>query len=91
VAKPQAGQSYKLTGETIGTEPGAIKTGAVGKVREVVPAKEPGAHDDKEDAVVLEFSEPTLVMEDGAPKVGEAIRAVSFGLDFFSENFEGVK
>ena len=89
MARPREGETYTLTGEAIGVGPGSIASGTKMKVRELVPADVKGAHTDTEDAVVMEFEEPTLGVDDkGEPVIGSVTRAVSFGLDFFADNFQ---
>ncbi len=88
MTKPQAGDSYELTGETIGNPPNEVKTGTVVTVREVVAADEAGAHDDTEDAVVVEYEVPTLGVDgDGEPAVIQTARAFSVGVSQFGELF----
>lgn len=62
MSAPEPGASYTYTGNQLGSNDGpnyglAIQSGTVVKVREVVPADQPGAHDDTEDAVVVETDE----------------------------------
>ena len=103
---PAEGSRYELT-QAIGQGPGALLPGIVMTVREVVPAKEEGAHDKSDDAVVLTFTEdaPVIVRESPAnPDTGElgpisahevgrgkAERAVSVGLSDFAQTFKEAK
>lgn len=87
-SKPAAGDTYSLTGGGIGGGAGALYPGQVVTVREVVPADEPGAHDNSEDAVVVEWTEPGPVLgDDGKVTRGENPRAISVGLSQFSDLF----
>lgn len=53
--RPKSGETYKLaTDEPLGNGPDAIKPGTTVTVREIVKADTPGAHDNSEDAVVVE-------------------------------------
>jgi hypothetical protein len=80
-SKPEVGGTYRLTGGGIGDGPGALYAGQVVTVREVVPAREPGAHDTTEDSVVVEWTEPGPVMgDDGNVTRGENTRAISVSL-----------
>ena len=92
MAAPKSGDVYVYTGtETIGNGPGSIRPGQTFTVREVVDANQNGAHDDSEDAVVLEFDdpEPTVgLTDDGEPSVVHARRAWSVGVDQFNAEFE---
>lgn len=87
--KPQEGDVYTLNAEAeaIGVDAGALVPGTTVTVREVVPAAEPGAHDDSEDAVVVEWGAPSLVRGENGVEVGESPRAMSFGLDDFTNRF----
>lgn len=86
--KPQTGETYTLSAdEPIGVDAGALVPGTSVIVREVVPAGEPGAHDDSEDAVVVEWSAPALVRGDNGVELGESPRAMSFGLADFADRF----
>lgn len=79
--------SYEYVGDTIGVN-ADMKPGTVVTVREVVDADTPGAHDDSEDAVVIEWETPSLVTdENGDPQVGHVKRAMSFGVDRFKTDF----
>lgn len=89
---PKAGDSFRLTQDNLGDGPGAIYAGQQVTVREVVDADQPGAHDDSEDAVVIEWTEPGPVRgDDGRVKMGEVPRAVSIGVAQFHEMFEEAK
>lgn len=86
---PKAGDTYRLSADNLGDGPGAIYAGQSVTVREVVPANEAGAHDDTEDAVVIEWNEPGPVMgDDRKVRMGEVPRAVSVSLDQFATLFE---
>jgi hypothetical protein len=62
---PAVGATYTYSGETaIGVGPGSLAPGTPVRVREVVPADVPGAHDDTEDAVVIEWDEEDAVVTD---------------------------
>lgn len=57
-AKPKPGETYTYTADKpLGTDPGAIPPGTKVTVREVVKAATTGAHDDTEDAAVVETTE----------------------------------
>jgi hypothetical protein len=87
--KPAEGDSFRLT-EPVGQGTGALYPGQVVTVREVVPAKEPGAHDFSEDAVVVTWDEPAPVLDDeGNYAQGTVARAWSCGLAEFRRIFEG--
>lgn len=62
-----------------GNEPGALEEGLIGTVREIVPAAVIGAHNDSEDAVVVEF-----------PQDGAGPRAVAFGVNHVAEFLEQI-
>lgn len=80
-SKPEVGGAYRLTGGGIGVGAASLYPGQVVTVREVVPAEEPGAHDDREDSVVVEWTEPGPVRgDDGQVTRGENLRAVSVSL-----------
>jgi hypothetical protein len=70
---PEAGDAYTYSAsEPLGNDPGSVAPGTRVTVREVVPADVQGAHDDSEDAVVVET-------EDG--------RAWSVGLQTFASDY----
>lgn len=87
--KPKPGDTYRLsTEEPLGTDAHAIPSGTLVTVREIVPADTIGAHDDSEDAVVVETTVPALSYdEDGKPYVGETTRAWSVGLAQFATDY----
>lgn len=94
---PKAGSTFAFKGVTnddgnrtaLGNEPGAVKIGTVVTVREVVKADESGAHDGKEDAVVVEWDEPSLGYDhNNNPVVATAKRAWAVGADSFDDLFE---
>lgn len=59
----EPGTRFRYVGnEPLGQGPGTLFPGTVVNVREVVPADEPGAHDDQEDAVVIEWEEEDVVV-----------------------------
>lgn len=87
---PKPGATFRLT-SALGVGPGSLMEGQEVTVREVVDAEDPGAHDNTEDAVVVEWQEPSLVLGDeGRPVSGMANRAVSVSVDQFRELFEEV-
>lgn len=60
--KPKAGDVYRYVGTTpLGIDAGALLPGTEVTVREVVEAGTPGAHDNTEDAVVVEWEAPGTV------------------------------
>lgn len=82
---PKAGSRFTFKGvpdddgnlTAYGNEPGAVKIGTEVEVRESV-----------EDAVVVEWDEPSLSTDDeGNPVVGKARRAWSVGSDDFNTMF----
>lgn len=86
---PSEGDRYRFTADAVGTDAGRVSPGTVVTVREVVPASEPGAHDDSSDAVVVEWTEPTLGVDDnGEPAVLDTPRAWSVSVDEFTDLFE---
>lgn len=87
--KPKPGDAYRLSTEgPLGTDQHAIPTGTLVTVREIVKADTIGAHDDSEDAVVVEAPMPALSYdEDGKPYVGETLRAWSVGLERFDTDY----
>lgn len=87
-SKPEVGGTFSLTGGGIGDGPGALYPGQVVTVREFVAADEPGAHDNTEDSVVVEWSEAGPVLgDDGKVTRGETPRAVSVSAASFTELF----
>lgn len=72
--KPQAGDRYRYVGELpLGIDAGQLLPGAIVTIRNVgteekpagvLPADEPGAHDDTEDAVIIEWEAPGTVITD---------------------------
>lgn len=89
--KVEEGQSFRLkAGDGLGTGPGMLLPGQEVTVRETVPANESGAHDNSEDAVVVEWTEPGILIdpETGNMTRGEVPRAVSIGVSQFSDLFE---
>lgn len=94
---PKPGDSVRFVGVdvdgqrvAVGNMPGRIDVGTVMVVREVVPASEPGAHDDSEDAVVLSFVTPEAIVVDGEAVLVDVLRAWSVGVSEFDDLFEGV-
>lgn len=86
---PKAGDKFRLAADNLGDGPGAIYAGQGVTVREFVPASESGAHDDTEDAVVIEWTEPGPVMgDDRKVTMGQVPRAVSVGAEQFATMFE---
>lgn len=72
--KPKPGDRFRFVGATpLGIDNGALLPGTIVTIRNlgtddkpvgVLPAEEPGAHDDTEDAVVIEWEAPgTVVVE----------------------------
>ena len=87
-SKPKAGDTYRLTQEVLGDGPGSIYEGQVVTVRDVGPADVQGAHDDSEESVVIEWTEPGHVRgDDGKIRMGEVPRAVSIAASQFSDLF----
>ena len=73
MTKPKPGDKFRYSAdEPLGNDPGAIKPGTKVQVREVVSAGTTGAHDDSEDAVVVETTQG---------------RAWSVGLSVFSDDY----
>lgn len=90
MAQPKVGGSFRYNGdEPIGVDAGALIPGTIVTVREIVPAGEPGAHDDTEDAAVIEWTSPGLVSDDEGMSVAEVPRAMSVGVDAFPDLFVG--
>lgn len=96
-SKPQAGDRYVYTGEEpIGVDAGALLPGTVVTLRNVgtedepsavVKADEPGAHDDRSDAVVVVWEAPSIVIgDDGKMKAGVTERAMSIPLTSYEVN-----
>ncbi len=86
--KPEAGETYRLTGGVIGNGPGLIYPNQIVKVREYVPADVPGAHNSSEDAVVVGWDEDGPVMgEDGTITRGASRRAYAVGVGAFADQF----
>lgn len=89
--KPQPGDRYTYSAEEPTGLPGSpaiVRPGTVVTVREVVPADTPGAHDDSEDAVVVEHAEPQVGYDDdGTPEIVYAPRAWSVGLKAFATDY----
>lgn len=86
--KPEAGETYRLTSGIGGFGPAALYPGQVVTVREVVEADVAGAHNDAEDAVVIELGEDGPVMgDDGQVTRGTVTRATSVSLATFGDFF----
>lgn len=82
---------YRYTGPDVGNPPGTIKTGTVCSIREHVPADVTGAGDDTADVIVLEFTEPSLGVDDeGNPAIVTTTRAWAYPADSFTADFEEV-
>lgn len=65
-----------------------LKAGAVGTVVDKVPAGERGAHNDREDAIVLEFDdESRRIGKDGSVEVLPAKRRVAFAASLFGPGY----
>ena len=86
---PDPSKTYRLL-DTIGNgSPGTIYAGQEVRIREVVEASTPGAHNDREDAVVVEFEEDSPVLnEEGKIVRGKAVRSTSIASDQFLTLFE---
>lgn len=88
MADVKQGAAYRFDGETpIGIDSNALPVDQVVEVREVVQADITGAHDDSEDAVVVEWDAPALVRGENGMEVGSTRRAMSIGMSFFETNF----
>lgn len=62
-SSPKPGGTFKYTGERRGQrDDAALLTGTVVTVRETVPAATPGAHDNTEDSVVIEWTQEAEVI-----------------------------
>lgn len=72
----------------LGADANALFPGQAVTVREIVPADQPGAHDDSEDAVVVEWEVPDRVRTEDGWGMGTAQRAMSIGLSQFHDLFE---
>lgn len=84
---PKPGETYRLDGPDLGIDTNALRTGTVVEVRELVTADTIGAHNDREDAVVVEWDHPVVVYIDDEPALGTSRRAISVGLDAFRDTF----
>lgn len=83
-----AGDTYTYSGEEpIGVDAGALTPGTTVTVRETVAAGDPGAHDDSEDCVVIEWEAPALVQGENGVEVGSAPRAMSISTEQFNDMF----
>lgn len=90
MAQPKAGGAFKYNGtDPIGSDSGALVPGTKVTVREIVPAGVKGAHDDTEDAAVIEWEAPALVQGENGAEVGYVTRAMSIGVASFTANFVG--
>ena len=90
VTDPETGeQSEQTVYGPHGSDQFAMRPGVQVEVRELVSADTPGAHNGEDDAVVVEWDQPTLEMVDGEPRVGAARRATSFSEAEFDSMFEG--
>lgn len=87
--KPKPGDTYRLaTDEPLGNGELAIPPGTLVTVREIVKAEDPGAHDDTEDAVVVEGEQYPIVLDRGnGPEVAYTARAWSVGLEAFARDY----
>jgi hypothetical protein len=83
-AKPAAGGRYRYTGTELY---GDLAPDELVTVREVVPADEPGAHDNSEDAVVVEWEVPSRVRTENGWGHGVVPRALSVGVSTFGDLF----
>lgn len=90
MAKPQEGADFTYDGaEPIGVDSGALMPGTVVTVREVVAAKESGAHNHREDAAVIEWDAPALIRVDGGGvELGTSRRAMSVSVVDFTRDFK---
>lgn len=73
----EPGQRFRLLTDH-GNPPLHVRAGSIGTVREVVSADVLGAHNDYEDAVVLEFEDHSVTYEEGEPAIAASRRAVAF-------------
>lgn len=84
----EPGDRYTYSGKApIGADAGALVPGTAVRIRETVPAGEPGAHDDSEDSIVIEWDAPALVQGENGVEVGTAPRAMSIGAAQFGDLF----
>lgn len=87
---PEVGERFRLSAP-LGAGTGALIRGQVVTVREFIEASTKGAHDDSEDALVVEWDEPAQILgDDGEPTAGFVRRAVSVGVSQFDSLFEKV-
>lgn len=84
---PEAGDKYTYKGEEQIGNDGPVP-GAEVRFREKVSADTPGAHDDKEDAVVIEWDAPSIVRTDKGNEIGTVVRAMSVSEADFKANFK---
>jgi hypothetical protein len=89
MALPKSGAKYRYTGtDPIGTGERAFRPETVVTVREVVDAGTIGAHDDKEDSVVIEWDQPTIGYGDNnEPVIENYPRAMSVSVERFAADF----
>ena len=86
---PKTGKRYTFT-RNHGNGPGQIRAGTVAELVEVVPADTPGAGNDRDDAYVLVFEEPTVVFDDdNLPQIGATERRWAADESAFTPNDEG--
>ena len=86
MALPKAGDQYRLNAD-FGVD-AQVKAGTVVTVREVVKAATKGAHDDSEDAVVVEFDAPAVGYDDNdQPIIVNTLRAFSVSLEQFAADY----
>ncbi len=68
--KVKVGDRYRLAVPYLGQGPGMLVSGQEVTVADLVSADTPGAHSNDEDAVVVEFEEPTFVADtDSEPSI----------------------
>lgn len=90
MAQPQAGGKYVYNAaDPLGIDSGALVPGTKVRVREVVPKGVAGAHDDTEDAAVIEWEVPSLIQGKDGAEVGMSTRAMSIGVTLFAQIFKG--
>lgn len=93
---PKTGTKFTFNGvadddgnlRAFGNEPGAVKIGTEVEVVELVSAKTAGAHNDREDAVVVQWGEDALTTaDDGSSRVVSVPRRWAVGVGQFDELF----
>lgn len=84
---PEVGATFKAR-EAIGAPGHGLVAGQSVTVRNVTPHGEDGAGDHGEDAIVVEWGEPTVVQGESGPEIGSVQRAFSVGVSEFDALFE---